>query len=319
MAVQQTTYATPRADLGVAFEEYSASREQFVASSILAPLEVPKEAATISVITRESLLKDAGAAERESGAYARIAMYAEDKEYRCKEYGYESELGDKQRRRYKSDFDAELAVSQHLWFKLLLRREMRAAALVFNTTTWTGAALYTDNKATPWSTAASDAIGHVIAAKEKVRLGVGIEPDTLLIGGAALANLLNNTGIRAQFPGNAKITLSMIRSALASIFGLTKLVVGGQIYDSAKEGQTFVGAEVWDAKYAMVAVTADAGQAMTEPCIGRTLMWAEDAADLTVTESYREEQARGEIYRVRQNVQEKIFDAPFAHLMRIET
>ena len=45
---------------------------------------------------------------------------------------------------------------------------------------------------------------------------------------------------------------------------------------------------------------------LEEPCIGRTFRWtAENPDDEPVVEEYREEQIRGNVYRVRHDVTEK--------------
>ena len=53
-----------------------------------------------------------------------------------------------------------------------------------------------------------------------------------------------------------------------------------------------------------------------EPCIGRCFHWSEDGAEPGGTvEQYREERVRGEVIRVRHEVQEKILYVPTAHLI----
>ena len=146
MALQQSTYAVPRADLGAAFWEYDERETQFIANRVLPTLEVSQKAATLSVITRESMLKMENADRGPGGTYNRIDTYAEDKAYACEEYGLEGPLGDDKRALFKNDFDAEEATTRQVWLKLQLQREQRAYTLVFNTGTWTGAALYSP----PW-------------------------------------------------------------------------------------------------------------------------------------------------------------------------
>jgi hypothetical protein len=46
------------------------------------------------------------------------------------------------------------------------------------------------------------------------------------------------------------------------------------------------------------------GPDLREPCIGRTFLWTADSPQNIVTESYREEQTRSDIYRVRQYTDE---------------
>lgn len=319
MGIQQAVYGTPRADLGAAIMEYVDNKENLITTKVLPIFGVEKKAATISVITRESLLKYAGDGMHKSGtAYARLEIYAEDKTFACKERAFEGALPADKAEEYAGDFNTDFVVAKHPALKMFIAQERAAAAKIFNVTTWAGAELFTDNKANPWSTAATDIIGQVLAAKEKVRKNTGMNPNALIVGAETLANMLKNTGIKAQFPGSSIVTLALIEGALPAIFGLSKLIVGGQVYDSALEGQTFVGVDVWAKTYAMVALVAEDEGDLTQPCVGRTLLWTTDTPDIATVDEYEEVQTRNKIFRCRQFTDENIFDAYFGHLMQIE-
>lgn len=314
----QGVIATPRLDLAEAMYEYDPNAAQFIAPQILPVFNVPKMEANFSKITRESLLKRASTKRNGRGAFNRVDMYAEDASYKCKENGLEGPLFDQDRANYASEFDAEEATTYTIWMKLMMEMEVRVRDLVFNTTTWTGAPLYTSYAANPWDNIATDIIGQVLTSKEKVRLNTGVMPNALIVGAAQLANMLKNTGIKAQFPGAALITLDMIRQSLPAIFGLSRLIVGGQVYDSADEGQDFSGADIWGDDYAMVAVVADPGDRLVKPCLGRTFLWTPITPSIDMVEQYREEQITADIFRVRQYTDEEIFDPYYAHLMLVD-
>lgn len=311
-------YAAPRADLGVPLYEFFSDGSEFAGPRILPIFRTAVKASTYSAITRDSMLQDSQANRAVRSAYNRISQGAKDKTYSCKEYGLEIVVDDAERRFYLNDFDAEASASRVLARALMLQYEKRVAAAVFNATTWTGASLFTDNSANPWSTVTTDIIGQVLAAKEKVRTNSGMMPNALIISATQLANVLKNTGIKAQFVGVPVITLELIQSALSSIFGLTKLIVVGAMRNSAIEGQTAVLADVWSDVYAMVAIVGEEGESLAEPQLGRTFLWAPDSPDLVTAEMYREEQSRGEVLRVRHATDEVIIDPLFAHLMDVK-
>jgi len=319
MPIQHETYAVPREDLGVAFHEYDPLLAGFIATRVLPIAGVAKKAATMSVITRENL-KRADARRANGAAFNRITLIAEDLAYACKGHGLEAQLTDQDRENYKNDYDAEIETAQVLKKKFYNELEIETAAAVFNTTTWTGTDLYTDNKAAPWSTVGSDAIGQVAAAITKVEDGTGTSPDTLIIGKAAFNNLCKNTAILARFPGATAVTQAMIEANLSTIFGLTELIVGGSVYDSAKKGQSFTVAKVWNYKYAMVA-KIQKGPTRVEPGLGRTIIWEgmSGADEVQPIDQYREPQTKSDVFQIEQFSEEKIFDSHFAHLMRIET
>jgi hypothetical protein len=57
---------------------------------------------------------------------------------------------------------------------------------------------------------------------------------------------------------------------------------------------------------------------MTEPQLGRTILWTPYTSELGYVETYREEQTKSDIVRVEHSVDEKVFDYYFGHLMKID-
>ena len=315
--IQQTTYAVPRADLGVAFHEYSPTRVRMIARDILPILNVGKEAATISVTRRENA--NIPETKHANGtAYGRVELYMEDMPYACVDHGLEGQVTDRDRAKFADDFDAELEKTAAVKVKMLLAREKRVKNLIFNTTTWTGTALYTDNSGSPWDNIATDIIDQIGKAKEKVRLNTGVPANALIIGEAAMQNMLKNTKIIARFPGTAVITEAILRAAMAAIFGLQDLIVGQAAYNSADEGLAASMTDMWGDDYAMVAALGAEGMPMSEPQLGRTILWQSFISDIEYVESYREEQTKSDIIRVEHSVDEKVFDKYFGHLMKID-
>ena len=135
---------------------------------------------------------------------------------------------------------------------------------------------------------------------------------------SAITGTLERPIIKAKFPGATVITEEMLRSQMAAILGIRNLIVGQAVYNSADEGQTFTGAEIWPDDYAMVAVLGSEGLPISEPQLGRTIVWDPYADSLEYVESYREEQTESEIIRVKSFSDEKIFDPYFGHLMKID-
>lgn len=315
MTIQASSYAVPRADLGAALTEFDPATEGFIGIQILPQFDVAKESATMSVTTRENL-KRVSVLHADGSAYNRANAVTEDKAFLCVDYGLEDVLTDKKRALYANDFDPELVTTTVLLRRLLIEQEIRINSLVFNTGTWTGDDLYTDNSGSPWDAAGSDIIGQILAAKEKVRLGTGMVADSMAIGAAALSNMLKNTGITGQFKGVDVITETVLRGALPSIFGIKNLFVGNAVYDSALEGQSFSAGDIWADDYAMVfkqqvGDTASGG-------LGRSPLWVPMTPEFDAVEQYREEQTKGDVFRVTQYTDELIFDAPSGHLMKID-
>jgi hypothetical protein len=317
MPIQQTTRSTPRADLGVAYHEFQP--DGYIAEKVLPPMDVQKEAATIGVITRENY-RTVDAKHANGGTFGRIHLTSEDKSYQCEDFGLEGQLTDRDREFYVTDYNAELEITQLVKAQMAIQKEIRVAALLFNATTWTGSDLYTD-VAADWDAASTDIIGHVRSAKKKVFTNTGQIADSMIIGKTQFDNLFANTAILAKFTGVVVPTDDVISGALARILGLRNLFVGAATYNSAIEGQTAVMTEIWSDDYALI-FKLHAGSLATAG-LGRTLRWIGTEGVLqNGMESvlqYREEQTESDILRVRDYVDELVFEAYMGHLLLIDT
>lgn len=320
MAVNYSgTHATPRMELGVAVMEYVEQQDEFIGTKALPIFRTAKDASVYSAITRESYLRDADVRHAPRAAYNRDSIDAKDKTYKCQENALESVVSDSERAMYASDFDAMLVASKATARKVMQAQEKRIADALFNTSTFTGAALFTDNSASgkKWATAANDVIGQVREAAQKVRVNTGVLANTLILSQTALNQIKANTAILDAIKYVAQANDATITAALAGLFGLNKVLVAKGVRNSANEGAAFSGADIWSSSYAMVCVSAPDGQDLSQPSIGRTFLWVADSPDNTTVESYRDETVRGEVVRVRQYTDENIADAYFGHLMKI--
>lgn len=314
---------TPRADLGAAFFEYNPADTRFIAKNVLALREVGLKKASYPNITRETVLKAEDTKRAKGGAFNRISMGAEDKSYDCSAIALEAPLTAQDIAVFGNEFDAEMATVQILKYKAWTAQERQTSAAVFNTSTWTGAPLYTDYSSSgPWATVGTDIIGQIITTRELVRSQSGVTPNALIIGAATLASLQKNTGIKAMFPGAPMITAAMIEGALPAIFGLEKLLVGGGVYDSANEGLTSTIADVWSANYAMVARVANDNEPITAPCIGRTFVWNPGLSGITTDGAivqYVEPQTKTNVYQIEYFIDTEIIEPYFGHLLKIKS
>jgi len=313
--IQQSTRSVPREDLGVAFHEYDPAADGFVSEIALPPIPVGKKAATMGVITRENL-KRADSNHANGAGFNRVNLISEDKSYACKDHGLEIPLTDEDRATYETDYSAEYESVQSVTRKMFIEREIRVKDALFNTTTFTGADLYTDVSGTPWDAAGSDAIGHIRAAIKKVLANTGVMPDTMLIGLQTLENICLNTALLARFPGVQILTKQMIEQSIAAIVGLQNIIVGWAGYDSANEGQVYSSGTIWDDDYALIYKRHTGGRAT--PGLGRIVEWTgiQNGRDQVV--QYREEQTESDVFRVRDFSYEWLFDAYFGHLLKVD-
>lgn len=320
--IQQATRSTPRADLGVAYHEFSPDGLRFVAEEAMPTLPVAQKAATLSVITRENA-QSVDNAHANGAGFSRITMGSEDKSYSTTDKGLEIAVTDEDRAAFADDYDAEVEAIQVLKLHMLLRREIRAAAALFNTTTWTGADLYTDYNAAPWDAAGTDVIGQTQASAEIVRRNTGIKPKSLLIGPVTFNNLKLNTAILAKFTNPGVLTASVWRQYIADILDLKEIIVADGVYNAAKEGQDADMTDIWSDDYALLFHKHTGPIAM--PGLARTVNWTGIAQSLVglnamneIVVSYREEQTESDVFRVREYTSEFVIDPYFGHLMKID-
>ncbi|HQN47182.1 MAG TPA: hypothetical protein PK034_09010 [Rugosibacter sp.] len=309
-----SSLARQRPDLSDAIYQYRPVT--FKADEIFPPLAVSEQKGQIEVVTRESLLKIPATLRVASAAYNRINEYLEPIDYDCKEYGLE--IVDSYGSRQTVQYNRERGKMLHVTHGLLLDREKKALDTIFDTATWTGAALYTD-VTTTWATVASaDIIGDVYAAKKKVRDYTGVSPNAVIMSELNYEYCLRNKDIRASIQYTAAPTIQMVANSLPGLLGVEKIIVVSARYDSNPEGvSTSSTTAIASDSYVSVAAIGNAEDPMT-PSVGHMMYWAEDALLPYTAESYWEEQTRGMVYRVRNHHQLKIVDPCFAHLLKVD-
>jgi hypothetical protein len=319
MGIKQSgTRATPRMDLGVAVMEHIGQENQFIGTRVFPVFETNKKESSFAKITRESMAKTVDTKRSKGSGYNRGGFETEDGSYTCEENGHEIPVDDGEREMYRSDFEAEFVASKIAMNRVLLNQEIRIKNLIFNTSTFTGSDLYTDRSSAPWDTAGSDVLSHVRTAKKKVRQNCGLKPNALIIGDQTLENLKSNTGIKDSIKYVKEMTDEALREALAGLFGLEQVIVGGAIYDSADEGQDFSASDIWADDYAMIARIATDGRDFSQPALGRTFLWTADSPENAMVEEYRDESIRSDVYRSRQHTDEILIDKYFGHLLEVD-
>ena len=317
MAIRAIGNEVPRMELGVALEEYPMGLEGFIADDVLPVRLVKDKEASFNVITRESILRRVNVRRSVGGAYGRTGFDTDIVSYRCEEFGLEGALPDETIRFYDSVFDAEMVVAGGVKGDLAREREIRVAAAIFDTAVFTGAPLFTEI-GTDWDQAAATIVVDIDAAKEKVRLNCGLLPNVMVIGAGVVPWLKFNTDLKARLQYTQALVDNAITGQLASLFGISKVLIGGQITNSASEGETYASSDIWSSMYCWIG-RVPATQSMAEPGIGRTMLWEGDSPSIYTVEEYRENQTRKTVYRVRHHLQEKIIDPLYGHLLKIDT
>lgn len=291
----------------------------FIGTRVLPGKAVAKPSGTFGIIPVKELLQTPDTKRAPGSGYARGRFKFTQQAFACVENGYEEVVDDNEAAIYSDYFDAEMVAVERARSMVLRSQEGRAAAAVFNTTTWTGASL-TTAIGLPWSTPATGVpITDVMTAAAKVWLGSGLWPNALILDRQAYRAAIRTAEVIAVIHSSgagAPVSPRLITPAmLAAAMDLDMVIIAGTPKDTANEAAAATIASVWNKTQAMVARVAVTDD-IREPCIGRTLFYNEDGAELGGTvESYRDEPVRGEVVRVRHQTQELIYYKEAGHLL----
>jgi hypothetical protein len=203
--------------------------------------------------------------------------------------------------------------------KVLRSHEARAAALLFNTATWTGASL-TTALSTPWSThSTATPLDDVKAAIVKVWEGTGLWPNCIILTKLAFLELRRCTqfldAVAAGGAGSGILPGQITVGHIQQAFDLPKVLIAGSAKNSANEGQDATVASLWDKTMAMVCRCAET-EDIQEPCVARCFHWGADGSQIGgVVDTFRDENIRSDVVRVRHQVDQKVLYAQAGHLL----
>jgi hypothetical protein len=324
MPTSVTSLATLRPDLAASFEAFDLEAEKagYIARKVLPTVDVSSQAGNFGVIPLAQLLQQRDTKRAPGSGYARGNFTFDDATYSCEEHGAEEPIDDREAKMYAEYFDAEQIAAQRAYNSVLANAEKRVADAIFNTSTWTGAALATDVSSVPWATiATAKPLTNVEAAVQKVYDGSGLWPNALVINKKVFRNLRNTPEvidrIASSGAGDRNLASDVTLQMLAQAFDLDYIIVAGGSLNTAKEGQSASVGQIWSSTYAMVCRVATSSD-FREPCIGRTFHWGADGSSIDGSiESYRDEVVRANVIRVRHDVDEVVLYAQAGHLLKI--
>lgn len=336
--------AITRLDLSLTYQEFSllANQMKFIGLLVLPPLGVEQEAADFAKIKIASLLSKVEETLRApKSTYNRDSWEWTKDEYSLQEHGVEEAIDDASVERYGDVVRVEQLSTMRAINRVLMRLEYDIAAALFNTTTWTGAAL-TTNLGTPWTTKASaDPVANIDAAHDKVTASCGMEANTLVLTKKAFRAILRSDRVEgllkydaselmiAMNQGQNQSMVAQVVSGLKELLQVEKILIGRGMQNTADKGQPASLARVWNDTMAMLCVTHDDGfdgdLENPMPCIGRTIFSTKNGEPLPgandaglgslIMDEYRDEAVRGSIIRPRNKRQVKILHAEAGHLL----
>jgi hypothetical protein len=302
----QPTSATTlqRPDLGELAYEHMESPEGFgmMGLDILPIHPVMEKSADYPVIPTESILKIQNVKRAPNGHYNRSDWEFETKTYSCEERGWEEPIERSEANNYARLFDLEMEATARANDVIMRAQEVAIATLLWNATTFSGRTAAVTNE---WDDATNATPRADIIAAQQASL---IYLDSLAISLTVFQNLVNTAEIKGALKYTDPIEMGGLeaqRQMVAKYLGLTSLFVSNTKKDTAKKGQSTVGADVWSNEYALVFKRATSAS-MKQPALGRTMLWVADSPDILTVDQYEEPQSDSDIYRVRHNADEVV-------------
>lgn len=320
MGSPSSSLSTLRPDLASFLQyELESDRAGYVASRVFPIVNVASQSGNFGKIPLSELLDERDTKRNPGSGYARGNFTFTPATYSCEEHGAEEPVDDRESKMYGNYFDHEVVATARAFGAVLRNAEKRVADSVFNTTTWTGASL-TTAVSTPWSTVATATpIADINSAVNKVYDGSGLWPNALIVNRKVFRHLRRCAEVIDKLEGagagNRAAQGDITAQMLADVFDLDMVIVAGASRNSAIEGQTVTPSQIWSSSYAMVCKVATSMD-MREPCIGRCFHWSEDGSQIGgAVETYREEKIRGDVVRVRHDVDEIVLYSAAGHLL----
>ena len=320
MASPSSSLATLRPDLAGSLMEFDLEMNLngFVGSQVLPVINVDRESGKFGKIPLEQLLQSADTKRAAGAGYSRGNWSFTDESFVCEEYGHEEPVDDREAKIYADYFDAELVSTLRARSTIMVEAEKRIAAAVYNETTFSGQITTVTNE---WDDATN--CTPIVDVNTAINLAydrTGIWPDSLVINKKVFRNLRASDKVKDAIASSgagdptkqSDITVQMI----AQCFDLRNVFVAGGSTNSATEGQTAVPAQIWSDEYAMVFKAASSDD-IREACLGRTFHYGGDGSQANgAVESYRDENVRADIVRVRHDVDEKILYSEVGQLLK---
>jgi hypothetical protein len=244
-------------------------------------------------------------------AFKRIVSKLSDDHFACKDYGLEHPVADTERRKYASALDADLSAIRRLTDIIKINHEIRVKDLATNTALIQNAAV-----AAKWDIAGSNPKDDVDAAKEAIRLSIGVRPNTMVISRPIMNALELHPKLQEVFKYTSAGLVN--EQKLAQFLNIGQVLVAEQVIASNQEGQAVTAADIWGDSVVLAHVNP--GQDLKLLNLGRTFFWnefggiGEDGVPIQVMD-YRDETVESDIHRARHFTDEKLVGAGAGYIL----
>lgn len=243
-------------------------------------------------------------------AEPRVVEYAHSTEsYRTQRRELAWDISDRERKNADSQIRLERNKQVGVMGRLMMKREVRVAALLRKTTNGgqltNGAAA-----AAAWDTAGTTTIeSDIWTGRENMRQNIGVRPNVIVIPEAVAAGMQKNTQLTDKLKytfgadGSRPLLEDYYPVLPPVLFGM-RVLIPGEIKNTANEGATATYSDVWGEDVRLLYVTS--GPELEIPSVAYTFR-----SEPLTTRRAREEKPRKDWFAVGQTIDERVV-APLA-------
>ncbi len=272
---------------------FAFKNSRFLHAAIAPYAEVAEKSGTYFIYDRDFWFRRLdGAIRGPDSPYLRVGYGVSTSTYNTVEVGFEKILGDPTRAASQTPESLQTMDLEFLTNQLQLELEIRAAAELFVTGVWGTNPTLSGND--QWSDFAnSDPIANADTAIRTILRNTGARPNVLFVGLVGWEKLKEHPLILDKFK-HTQVGI-MTPQLVAPVLGVQEIVVGDSVRNTAAEGATFVGADIWTDN-ALFLVRNSPGLGVANGAY--TYIWNERGNFPWAVDSYREEDRRGDVTRV---------------------
>lgn len=277
---------------------------------IAPPVEVSEQTGTYFTWTRDFWFRrEAGAVRGPSAQYTRLGVGVSTSTYRAFERGFEEPVFDPIREASQTPENLDTVAVQHLTEMIQLEYEKDVSAAAFVTGVWgTSSTLAGANQ---WTDLAnSDPIADADTAKRTIRRNTGAEPNFLAIGALPWEPLKEHPLLLDKYKHTQSGILT--EDLVAAALDIGSMVVMKSVENTADEGITYTGADIWTDSALFLVKTPTPG--LMVPNGAYTFVWNEKGNFPWAMQNYREEQVRADIHRVFTHYDSQITASQYGYL-----
>lgn len=309
--------ATPRSDIyALVMQANSDFNKLFIADKVF-PVkgeDVKRGIYMKAKLANAELLNGDAVARAYGDAYQRVNRKYDTDTFDAAEYGLESVVDDAYESEVERFMNLEATEAMILERSLRISYEARVAAALMNATTFTATAAGTAYTAA--NIATFDVVDDVDLAKARM-LKNGLIANSVVMSFDLYQRIRRSTKLQNQVfgvvPKSAGQNMLPGEADVAQALGVDNLYVAKAPKNSNGKGQAYSGSFIWGNTY--IAVCHIAGGEYQAGGVGRTIQWTKDTTGLFTPETYRSDERRSNILRVRQHVAEKVIDETACELI----